>query len=337
MVEKTTSRLAIERIDEFEPYKAWKQESNLSGVAFKTINLGYGKNGAGKSSLAQILSNVYDGDPSSLRLYDKNYVSRVLLVEDQTGINGVVSHFGEQDIALEQKIRIIEKEDEKINDEYNKNREKYSSARQNAKLMLEEIFERRKGGNPHIKNKPTSKTPQEVYDLWVDDYDKAIKQFPDEDFAAVTGDKDYTKDYDKVNNTRIPEWGTGLEPTKALYAAFQETFQDLDVPSSTIIAWLEEGVIIHEHEHRCKFCGSQLNLPAIKEKVSQYKEDKKHQGETIIVEYRDKLVAMKHSIDIFIADQDARELLEVDDVIMDGARNSSAAIEQILQEYFEKN
>ncbi len=334
--EKMTPRLAIERINVFVPYKTWRQGSNLSGVVFKTINLGYGKNGAGKSSLAKILSDVYDGDSQNVRLYDKNYVDRVLLIEDQTGINGVVSHFGERDVALEQKIHTFEKENKRINDEYRKNREKYSNAQQSIKLALEEIFERRKGSNSRIKNKPTSKTPREIYDLWIDDYNKAVKQFPDEDFAAVTGDKDYTGDYDEVNNAIIPEWDTGLESTETLCEAFRETFQNLDVPSSTIIEWLEKGIVIHEHEHRCQFCDSQLDLPAIKEKVSLYKKDKKHQGETIIAEYRDKLIAIKRNIDDFVANQDICKLLAIDDATADAVRNSSVTIERILREYFIK-
>lgn len=102
MVDGISTHLAIEKVRSFNPYKTWKQESNLLSVTFKSVNVGYGKNGAGKSSLARILRDTYSGELSSMRIYDKDYVDRVLLMENRSGINGVISNFGERDVELEE-------------------------------------------------------------------------------------------------------------------------------------------------------------------------------------------------------------------------------------------
>lgn len=334
MVDGISTHLAIEKVRSFNPYKTWKQESNLLSVTFKSVNVGYGKNGAGKSSLVRILRDTYSGELSSMRIYDKDYVDRVLLMENRSGINGVISNFGERDVELEKKIRSLGEVNDKLANDLSEKKRRYSDLEQSVRLSMSDIFNRRKGSNSHIKNKPFSKTVREIFGLWVEDYGKAVEQFPKEDFSKITGDTDYTEAYNRVNDIVIPEWDEGLDAMEELCDVFQETLQSLDVPSSEIVKWVEEGIAIHESEQECQFCGSRLDLRAIREKVLKYKEDKKHRGEAIITAYREKLELLKRNFESLYDSKELRNFLEPNDDVLEKMCRCSVSIGQILRENF---
>src|SRR6266496_6613621 len=104
--------------------KCWKEGSNLSAVDFNQINIIFGHNGSGKSSLASAIAkaDVKDNQVSTARFFGGKYVDSTLLLEDKSGIRGVVSNFGEKDVNIEKQVDANKK---KI-DELKTDAQKYS-------------------------------------------------------------------------------------------------------------------------------------------------------------------------------------------------------------------
>ena len=95
----------IDKIDS-HLYKSWNESSNLKTTSFNQTNIIFGHNGAGKSSLANGIAKTYlaSNDRSSSRFFSSKFVESTLLLEDKSGIRGVVSNFSKKDVDIEKKV-----------------------------------------------------------------------------------------------------------------------------------------------------------------------------------------------------------------------------------------
>lgn len=282
----------INRVTDFK-YKSWKDGSNLSGTDFNRINLVFGHNGAGKSALTEGIRKEHaktNNSEASVREFSDKYVDKTLLLKDGVGIRGIVSNFGVKDVGLEEKII---KNNERIA-EITKKDNDLIAERDNlvtqTETLIKEIVARRKDKNRKINNKPSDKTVREKVMLWVDDYTKASKDFPNEDYNQITGGTDFSVEKDQVNAIYIAE-SPVIDDSLTVEAVtiLQNSYQQLDVPDNEIVSWLQSGVHIHEDKTVCEFCGNQLDIKAIKEKVDSYANDAMHKAAVQLESYRKTL------------------------------------------------
>jgi ABC-type cobalamin/Fe3+-siderophores transport system ATPase subunit len=274
-------------------YKSWKDGSNLSSAVFNQINIIFGHNGAGKSSLAYGLYKEHTktgADKASVRLFGGKYVDSTLLLEDKAGIRGVISNFGEKDVDLEEKIlknttRITEIE----TDEKKQSAERLTLAAQ-TETLIKDIVTRRKDKNRKVNNKPTEKTVHEKVRLWIDDYDKAHKDFPGEDYNKITGGIDYSAESEQINALRISEKPTYEDNLAAeALATLERPYTKVDVPDSEVVSWLQSGLHIHESKDVCEFCGNNLDIGAITTRVNAFVNNEMHQATVRLEGYRKTL------------------------------------------------
>lgn len=279
----------ITTITDYQKYKCWKDGSNLSTTNFNQVNIIFGHNGAGKSSLANIVAKAYlkDSDVTTARFFGGKYVDNTLLLEDKSGIRGVVSNFGEKDVNIEKKVDANNQKIEGFKGDSQKQTTEKQRLIDETEKLIKEIVKRRKDKNKKINNKPENKTIQEKVALWIKDYDDAHKLFPDEDYNAITGNADFSAESEQLNLLTIPVMPTLDEDMASNLATILATeYKSLEVPEHEVVSWLQSGLHIHEDREHCEFCGSDIDIESIKKRVDAYLNDEKHKATVTLDGYR---------------------------------------------------
>jgi wobble nucleotide-excising tRNase len=308
-------------------YKSW---SNYTGpnVDFGHINIFYGSNGKGKSSLARGIVEEFKkvGPESSLRLFNRYYLQESLFLKDSdTEIKGVRASFGKKHVDIDMQIDALENEKEAVT----ANKEQCTAAigKQSERIHAEinKIFTSRKG-NTGIKSK-SDKEFEQAINAWIKDYQTALKEFPNVDFSLITGDN--TAEEELVELKSLDEFSVSIPEGNDIADAVllcKREFDELDIPSSTVLSWIESGLKLHEDSDKvCKFCGGSIELKEVRSKLEEYQKtettlaEKKLQElisitEQLIqqckkaVESRKRFDAILHSEQVLIACKSLDEL-----------------------------
>ncbi len=272
--------LPIEKVEEHK-YKSWKDGSNLGTAQFNQINIIFGHNGAGKSALASGIAKKYleKADKDTTRFFSAKYVDSTLLLEDKSGIRGVVSNFGEKDVNIEKKIEANNLKIGKLIDEADKKTRAIQHITAETEEQIKEVVKRRKDKNRKINNKPEGKTIQEKVALWVKDYDDALKSFPDEDYNLMTGNVDFSAESEQINLLDFPVPSPlGADTYQRLSDIQTSEYKNFDIPENEVVNWIEAGAHIHEGKKKCEFCGSEIDLVSIKKRLDAYLNNEKRKA-----------------------------------------------------------
>ena len=284
----------IERIENFS-LKSFKNYSGPDdGYIFLKNNIIFGYNGKGKSSLATGILQSFlrsGGNIDDTRFYNTEYIENSLLLQSPDGkkhIKGVIANFGKEATDIEKGIE--EKENSKINTKMieDKIKEQKNSLRND----IDSIHDRRKG-TANIQKKSFTADVLKVCEIYEDDLDKAIKIEKDEKkLEKIIGDDAFEKairqlqaiDIKRIDNVTKEEF-------EKIEKIFSQTFDNVSIPSSNIIEWLNDGITIHESEdaNRCHFCGNIINLQEIQKRVKKYNEDIRQKSILILKEFKKKL------------------------------------------------
>src|SRR5690554_1436933 len=94
--------------------KSFFSYTNPNVLLFRDKNILFGYNGKGKSSIAIGIKDEFLKDPNkkpeNLRIFDRDYISNSLLLENSEGkIKGVEASFGKGVVDIENKIKELEK------------------------------------------------------------------------------------------------------------------------------------------------------------------------------------------------------------------------------------
>lgn len=327
--------LAVEKVEDHK-YKSWKDSSNLKTAKFNQNNIIFGHNGSGKSSLANGIAKVYlsSGDKEASRFFSGKYVENTLLLEDKSGIRGIVSNFGEKDVDIEKKVDANNKKIQEFDAQHTKQTSKKTKVTDEVEQQIKEVVKRRKDKNKKINNKPDNKTVQEKITLWVKDYDDSYKIFPDEDYNAITGNADFSAESEQLNLLEIPAMPPfSDEITNELTTIFATEYKNVAVPEHTIVDWLQSGLHIHEGKEQCEFCGAKIDMKSIKERVNAYLNDEKHQATVTLDNHKDSLVAIKLTAEGLIKQKDSyKQVLGLGDtqIDFDGVAHSIAKLSSII-------
>lgn len=328
----------ITSISDYQKQKCWKNGSNLSAVIFDRVNIIFGHNGAGKSSLASIIANDHtnNGDADAHRFFSGEYVNGRLMLEDKSGIRGIVSNFGEKDVNIEKQIDANNQKIEDIKSAAQIQTTEKIRLTDESEKLIKDIVKRRKDKNTKIHNKPENKTIQEKAALWVKDYEDAYKLFPNEDYNAITGNADFSAESEQLNLLTLPIVPVLEEDmTSSLAILMKNEYKSVDVPEHEVVNWLQDGVHIHTGKDRCEFCGTSIDIGSIKKRVDAYLNDEKHKAtlelnihKKTLVELRElaqNLVDAKDSLvqALGLADEDVNfaevsdSIIQVDHIIND--------------------
>ena len=174
---------------------------------FAEINILFGYNGRGKTSLANGLVEEFFKDKSNtesnIRFFNRNYITNNLMLEQSrdSKIKGVIANFGQKDIDTEKQIKELQKNiinTKELNDEINRlNKE--------IRNEIDKIHDEKKG-NVAISKKPKSKSNEEVIALYQEDIKVAKKiESNEEKLLNTKGDNTIENEKSKIEKIVIPK------------------------------------------------------------------------------------------------------------------------------------
>lgn len=268
---------------------------------FKTKNIIFGYNGRGKSSLAygivdEFLKNT-SKNSNNYRFFNRSYITENLLIKDSESskLKGVIANFGKKNIDAEKEVekRIadlidtsklendLQKLDKETRDEINK------------------IHDNKKG-KTSVQKKSADKSIDEIIDLYNKDITEARKIVKsDEELIRTTGDNSYEEQKIKIDTLNISNVSSlNDEEIIEINNIFNTVFDDINIPTSEIIEWLNQGLKIHSDGDKCKFCGNNIDLKEIEKNVNQYNSNKKQKATLKLTNFKTKLSQIKKQIEL---------------------------------------
>lgn len=286
-------------------HKSFVGYTNPNDLLFRAKNILFGYNGKGKSSIAIGIKDEFLKDPNkkpeNLRIFDRDYISNSLLLENSEGkIKGVEASFGKGVVDIENKIKELEKLIVSV-DEIGKLDAGILKLRKEIRSDIDTIHDRRKG-DANIQRKSKDESIERVIELYKKDYQDAKKiELDDDKLIKISGDNSIEKQILQNENLRpltflrIPT--TLIEEAKII---FQENYgEDISIPEYEVVQWIESGLKIHKDGDNCKFCDGKLDYSDVKLKIAQYKENKKHKATEKLKQLREQLQSLLESIKIF--------------------------------------
>ena len=266
-----SSIIKIKEVKDFS-LKSFKNYTGPS-CEFDRSNIFFAPNGNGKSSLANGLRDEFykTFSPENLRIYNKDFIDSQLLLEENGNIRGVKANFGKKDVDLELKIKVLDDECSAINKTISDLEDKNKELTISTETAIEDIFKRRKGKASITKKTHKDGVHEKVVQLWIDDYNTALKKFPDEKYDEIDGQKRFGDTLDIINGLRFT---VSPSPNKAdldeLRRIAPKKYDKVDIPSSNIVSWLEEGLHLHEDKKTCEFCGNTIDTRQLTARIEKY-------------------------------------------------------------------
>ena len=292
----------ITKLNNFS-FKSFNGYTNPDDLFFRAKNILFGYNGKGKSSFAIGIKQEFQKDmsktPENLRIFDRDYISNSLLLENSEGkIKGVEASFGKSGVDTEKKINKLEKLIISKEEENDKLKNSILTLREEIRNEIDEIHNRRKG-TVNIQKKAKEKTIEEVIKLYTNDYDDASKiEVEDEKLIKINGDDVIENQILQNQNLRILKFSQiSTDIIEEVKLIFKEKFvEDVSIPEHEVVQWIESGLNIHQEGDNCKFCDNELNYSALKLKLTQFKENKKHKAVEKLKELENQLEDLMNNI-----------------------------------------
>lgn len=283
-------------------HKSFVGYTNPNDLLFRAKNILFGYNGKGKSSIAIGIKDEFLKDaskkPANLRIFDRDYISNSLLLENSEGkIKGVEASFGKSGVDIENKIKELEKLIIK-EDEIGKLDTGIAKLRKEIRTEIDKIHDRRKG-EANIQRKSKDESVERVIEHYKKDFLDAIKIESDEEkLIKINGDNAIEKQIAQNENLRPLNLSkiqsTLIEEVKVI---FKEKFgEDISIPEFEVVQWIESGLKLHKEGDNCKFCSGKLDFSDVKSKIAQYKENKRHKATEKLKQFREQFQSLLESI-----------------------------------------
>lgn len=282
--------------------KSFVGYTNPNDLLFRAKNILFGYNGKGKSSVAIGIKDEFLKDtskkPENLRIFDRDYISNSLLLENSEGkIKGVEANFGQGGVNIENKIKELEKQI--ISEvEISKLDTNIVDSRKKIRTEIDAIHDKRKG-EVGISKKSSTDSIERVIELYKNDFQEAKKIEADEEkLIKIIGDNAIEKQIAQNENLRPLNLSkiqsTLIEEVKVI---FKEKFgEDISIPEFEVVQWIESGLKLHKEGDNCKFCAGKLDFSDVKSKIAQYKENKRHKATEKLKQFREQIQSLLESI-----------------------------------------
>lgn len=300
------SAVKVEIINDF----THKSFSDYTGPSeqFDRSNIFFAPNGNGKTSLANGIKDEYvkNHDVENLRIYDKDFIETHLLLKEDRNIRGVKADFGKKDVNLEKKIKALEDELKVDAFDLTKLQEDNRKLVATTETAIDDIFKRRKGKASIAKKSYKDGVHEKVVQLWVDDYQAAMKKFPDEKYDEIDGERNFGDNLSIINGLKLDNPPSISEEEVATAGTIaSKNYAKVDIPSSEIVSWLETGLHIHQDKTVCEFCGNSINIDDISSRIGAFIKDEQTVDRKKLETLRDALQLVYRSVKIVVDDRDA--------------------------------
>lgn len=287
-----------------EQVRNFSQKSfvNYTGPSekFVEVNILFGYNGRGKTSLANGLVEEFlkdkNNEEKNFRFFNRNYITNNLMLEqsNDSKIKGVIANFGQKDIDSEKQIKELELkiiDTKELGNEINKlNKE--------VRDEIDRIHDTKKG-NIAISKKPKNKSNEDVIALYNEDIKEAKKiEIDEEKLLDTKGNNSIENERSKIEKILIPQISSyKKDEVMNIKEIFIKKYDNIDIPSSKIVSWITEGIELHKEGEHCKFCGGNIELSNIKNKIEQYNKNEKQKDSVILTDFNNKLIKYISEID----------------------------------------
>ena len=256
----------------FKNYSGPNQEEQ-----FKQKNLFFGYNGKGKTALSKGILMEIKKDAKitedNYRFFNKDYIKDNLLLENNTGLKGIVANFGKENVDIE---KTIEEKMKNYKDVSILQKEK-EDLEQNIKDEVNRIFDLKKGKSS-IKRR-TAETVKELVVSYEKDLESALKVVKSkDDLKGVKDSSSYEKELPTVQGINLLKIETLTDDEiDTIASIMNRNYEKNEIPSAEVLSWLEQGLTIHKHDNskKCKFCGNNIEINEIEETINKYLNDKK--------------------------------------------------------------
>ena len=282
--------------------KSFVGYTNPNDLLFRAKNILFGYNGKGKSAIAIGIKDEFLKDqtkkPENLRIFDRDYISNSLLLENSDGkIKGVEASFGKGGVDLENKIKELEKLIFK-EDEIGELDKGIAKLRKEIRTEIDKIHDRRKG-EANIQRKSKDESVERVIELYKKDFQDAKKIVADDDkLIKINGDNTIEKQISQNENLR-PLNFSSIPSTliEEVIVIFKDKFgEDITIPEFEVVQWIESGLKLHTEGDNCKFCHGKLDFSDVKSIIAQYKENKRHKATEKLKKFREQLQSLLDNI-----------------------------------------
>ena len=287
-----------------EQVRNFSQKSfvNYTGPSekFSEVNILFGYNGRGKTSLANGLVEEFLKDSNyeekNYRFFNRNYITNNLKLEQSkdSRIKGVIANFGQKDVDSEKQIKELES---KIIDTKELSNE-ITKLNKEVRDEIDRIHDTKKG-NIAISKKSKSRSNEEVIALYNEDIKEAKKIESDEEKLLNTkGDNSIENERIKIEKILIPQISSyKKDEVINIKEIFTKKYDNIDIPSSKIITWITDGLELHKEGEVCRFCGGNIELSNIKNKIEQYNKNEKQKDSIVLTDFNNKLINYISEID----------------------------------------
>lgn len=289
--------MVIKKINNFN-YKSFKNYTGPDSESeFKEINIFFGYNGRGKSSLAKGIVDEFlkngKNNLNNYRLFDKNYIEKNIKLNDgeSVGLKGVVANFGEKNVELEKKIenlKIKAKNVDELQLALNKIEQENIDE-------IDKIFNIKKG-KLNIK-KRTGTNSDEIIRQYLEDYNNA-KKIVDNDLELdeMNGNDDFNvilvkmKQFDVLSFDLISK-----QELEDINHILNNEYDNTKIPTTEIVNWIQTGISIHNtsnHHNKCLFCGNDFKLENVEKEIKLILDDRKQQELIKLETFEKKLITI---------------------------------------------
>ena len=270
---------------------------------FTKRNLIFGHNGRGKSALALGIVNeaIFQGSSQdSVRLFDKNYVQREMKLSQSDGIKGVKVAFGCENVDADTDLKSAKDDLEDAEQSLKSTVDELDAASSIVTQRVSDIFTATKG-SASIKAKKSNLTTEELVKAWDSDYRAAVSKYPDYDYGSHVGNNSTEVKIGLLRETCPPPISQfDVDECEAAVDVLRKSYKSIDIPSATVVSWMEEGVRLSEGQERCPFCGAPMVLEEIRNRVEGYGRNEEIKAQNLLGRFA------KHINDLSRVVEDAR-------------------------------
>lgn len=308
---------------------------------FKEKNIIFGYNGRGKSSLAAGIVREFLKDSmntvNNYRFFNRTFINDNLILKESVNprIRGVVANFGEKNVEIEKEIIDLEKQIVDITERV----KEVENLNKSIRAEIDRIHDLKKG-KISIAKKAAAKNNREVIELYLEDLKNAKKIESDEEkIKSLKGDSSLEKDKYTIEKIRIPELNfPDREEVELVEEILKKKFDDVEIPSSVIVEWINQGVKMHENKEICMFCGNNLDLNIIKNKVERYNNNEKQISAKILKGIYEKVKGLNEEIIRLISLKELLiKMIDCEDAFerIESTKDSLIDLENIIREKIE--
>lgn len=262
--------IMIEKVNNLT-LKSFKNYSTPDNLKFKRVNIFFGYNGRGKSSLAKgverEIQNVNGITEENYRIFAKDYL-KLKLINDKNRLKGVKAVFGNKNVKNDEEIESLKS---KLTDTSSLEKE-INSNLQTVDSLVKTIENDIRGSKKirHVSIQSEEELSQ--FKIIFEDYKKtALKITTPDKLLKITADFDFDKEKKNLDSLPSITISNIEESFKLATEIINKPYKIEDIPATNVLDWIESGLVLNQDSKKCLFCGSEIkDFDGIKNKFNEY-------------------------------------------------------------------